>query len=79
MTRACSTIEAWPRLLRPEQAAAYVGEKSVESFRRAIPKLYPEPVRIPGKGDRWLKESLDAAIDRLAGRAPSITNAAEVL
>src|SRR5262252_3314271 len=34
--RACSTIEAWPRLLRPEQAAAYVGEKSVESFRRAI-------------------------------------------
>jgi len=65
--------------LRPEHAAAYVGEKSVESFRRAIPKLYPEPVRIPGKGDRWLRESLDEAIDRLTGLNAKIKDASDVL
>jgi hypothetical protein len=65
--------------MRADQAAAYVGERSVEAFRRGIPKLYPEPVRVPGKGDRWLKEGLDAAIDRVTGKAPSIKNAADVL
>jgi len=79
MTRPSTMVEAWPRLLRPEQAAAYVGEKSVESFRRAIPRLYPEPVRIPGKGDRWLKETLDEAIDRLTGLNEKIKDASDVL
>jgi hypothetical protein len=54
--------------MRAETAAAYVDERSVEAFRRAIPKLYPEPVKVPGKGDRWVRESLDAAVDHMTGK-----------
>jgi hypothetical protein len=54
--------------MRAETAAAYVDERSVEAFRRAIPKLYPEPLRVPGKGDRWVRESLDAAVDQMAAK-----------
>jgi hypothetical protein len=55
--------------MRAGDAAAYVGEKTVEAFRRGIGTLYPAPIKIPRKGDRWLKDSLDQAIDRLAGKA----------
>jgi hypothetical protein len=54
--------------MRAEHAAAYVGERSVEAFRRAIPALYPEPIRVLGKGDRWLREKLDEAIDQVMGK-----------
>src|SRR5262245_20627586 len=67
--RVPSLLVVWPRLMRAEQAAAYVGEKSVRAFRRSVGKLYPEPVKVPGKGDRWLKEHLDSAIDQLARHA----------
>jgi hypothetical protein len=69
----------WPRLMRAEQAAAYTGEKSIGAFRRAIPTLYPEPLRVSGKGDRWLREDLDQAIDRLSGKVSAIKDAADVL
>ena len=59
----------WPRLMRAEQAAAYVGEKSIRAFRRSVGKLYPKPVKVAGKGDRWLKEHLDGTIDHLARNA----------
>ena len=62
------TIDGWPRLMRAEHAAAYVGEKSVDTFRRAIGTLYPPPIKVPGKGERWLKEKLDQAIDKLSGK-----------
>ena len=58
----------WPRLMRAESAAAYVDEKSVETFRRAVGKLYPKPIKVSGKGERWLKEALDEAIDKISGR-----------
>jgi hypothetical protein len=57
--------------MRAETAAAYVDEKSVESFRRSIGTLYPEPFRVPGKGDRWLKDNLDQALSRVTGKAPT--------
>ena len=57
----------WPRQMRAETAAAYCDETSVPAFLRAIPRLYPEPCRIPGKGPRWRKEQLDAAISRIHG------------
>jgi|KBSMisStaDraftv2_1062788.scaffolds.fasta_scaffold5387262_1 hypothetical protein len=62
------TIDGWPRLMRVEQAAAYVGEKSVDTFRRAVGTHYPRPIKVPGKGERWLREKLDQAIDKLSGK-----------
>jgi hypothetical protein len=54
--------------MRDVTAALYLDEKSVRSFRRGIGTLYPKPVKVPGKGERWLKEALDAAIDHLTGK-----------
>jgi hypothetical protein len=65
--------------MQPEYAAAYVGEKSVEAFRRAVGTLYPAPVKIAGKGDRWLKDALDEAIDRLISSPGAIRDIADVL
>ena len=74
-----SNSSSWPRLMRAETAAAYVDEKSVETFRRGVGKLYPSPIKVAGKGYRWLREDLDQAIDRLRGRTVSVRDAAEVL
>jgi len=70
---------AWPRMMRIEAAAAYVGERSVDAFRRAVGKLWPEPIHLAGKGKRWLKDDLDKAIETVTGRMPEITDAADVL
>jgi hypothetical protein len=65
--------------MRAETAAAYVDEKSVETFRRAVGKIYPLPEKVPGKGDRWVKDAIDQAIDRLRGGVKAIRDAADVL
>ena len=69
----------WPRLMRAKTAAAYVDERSVDAFRRAVGTIWPEPLRISGKGERWLKEDLDVAIDRLSGRTDRVYDASDVL
>jgi hypothetical protein len=55
---------SWPRLMRAETAAAYLDEKSVEAFRRGVGTIYPRPIKVTGKGDRWLRDDLDAAIEK---------------
>ena len=60
-------------------AAAYCDERSPYAFRRAVGRLWPRPVKILGKGERWLKEDLDAAIDRAADRPSTVSDAADVL
>jgi hypothetical protein len=55
--------------MRVETAAAYVDERSVRAFRRSCGSVYPSPKRIAGKGDRWLRDDLDEAIDRLFAKA----------
>jgi hypothetical protein len=65
--------------MRAETAAAYFDENSVEAFRRGVGTLYPHPIRVPGKGDRWLREDLDAAIEKLTGRANLVCDASVVL
>jgi len=67
----------WPRLMTARTAAAYCDEGSPYAFRRAVGRLWPRPVKIPGKGERWLKEDLDRAIDRLTQQG--IRDAADVL
>ena len=75
-TRTASIAEAWPRLMRAETAARYLDETSVEAFRRGVGTIYPRPRKVARKGDRWLKDDLDQAIDRLTG--PSETELARV-
>ena len=70
---------SWPRLMRAETAARYVDEKSVKAFRRSVGTIYPRPCKLAGKGDRWLRDDLDLAIDRLAGGAKTIQDIANVL
>lgn len=65
--------------MRRETAARYVDEKSVEAFRRGVGTIYPLPIRVPGKGDRWLKDDLDAAIEKLTSRPDHIRDASAVL
>jgi hypothetical protein len=65
--------------MRAETAAAYLDEKSVEAFRRAVGSLYPEPIRVSGKGDRWIRDALDEAIDRLSGSINGIRDIADEL
>lgn len=57
----------WPRQMRAETAAQYVDETSVEAFRRSVGLLYPRPREVAGKGQRWLIEELDAALDKIHG------------
>lgn len=59
---------AWPALMRAETAAAYLDESSVESFRRGVGTIYPRPILVPRKGERWLKARLDEALDNLDAR-----------
>jgi hypothetical protein len=59
-------------------AAAYCDERSADAFRRGIGRLWPCPRKIPGKGERWLREELDEAIDRLT-EAPGLRDMSDVL
>lgn len=65
--------------MRAGTAAAYVDERSVDAFRRSVGTLWPEPIRVRGKGERWLREELDAAIDRVSQRTNLVRDAADVL
>ena len=69
----------WPRLMRARTAAAYVDERSVASFRRSVGTVWPRPLKLAGKGERWLKEDLDAAIDKITNRPSTVLDAADVL
>jgi hypothetical protein len=70
---------SWPRLMRAETASRYVDEKSVEAFRRGVGTIYPVPIRVPRKGDRWVKDDLDAAIEKLTSRSHHVRDASAVL
>jgi hypothetical protein len=57
-------------------AAAYCDEVSVEAFRRSVGKIWPRGKWIAGKGERWLRDDLDAAIERLTNK---VQDAADLL
>ena len=65
--------------MRAETACAYVDERSVDAFRRSVGKLWPTPLQISGKGERWLKDDLDAAIEALTGQPEHVRDASDVL
>ncbi len=79
MSRSPQNPGSWPRFMRAATAAAYVDEVSVESFRLRVGSIYPAPINVSGRGEVWLKDDLDRAIDHLTGRIASIRDAADVL
>ena len=59
----------WPCHMRAVTAAAYCDEVSERAFLHGVAKgLYPKPTDVPGKGHRWLKKDLKAAVQRLHGK-----------
>ena len=64
--------------MRAETAAAYLDEKSVDAFRRGVGTIYPVPIKVAGKGDRWLRDDLDAAIEKLTSRPNLVRDASAV-
>lgn len=65
-----SVPPAWPAQMRAKTAAAYCDEVSEAAFLRGVELgLYPKPTDVPGKGHRWLKKDLKAAILRLHGKS----------
>lgn len=62
------TSPGWPRGMREELAAEYVG-LSVSSIRVARTRRdFPEPVTLTPGRIVYLREDLDAYLDRKAGR-----------
>ncbi len=68
----------WPRLMRPQTAAAYCDETSVDRFLKDVGVIWPRPVKVKGRGERWIKDHLDLAIDQLGGEPQSRTDLADV-
>jgi hypothetical protein len=71
--------QLWSELMTAKTAAKYTDEPSVRAFRRRVGTVYPQPVRIAGRGDVWRKRDLDACIAALRGSAATILDAADVL
>jgi predicted DNA-binding transcriptional regulator AlpA len=67
----CAGLPGWPRALREEWAAAYVG-MSASLFRTAVASEV-SPVRLSKTRVAWLREDLDAWLDRRAGRVAGST------
>lgn len=58
----------WPRGMPAALAAAYCGIGT-----QTLAQNGPKPIRIGKKRQVWLREDLDAWLDRLAGRGPTST------
>jgi hypothetical protein len=67
------------QIAKAESRRASCPVNTAETFLRGVGSLYPEPIKVSGKGKRWLREVLDLAIDRLTGRAANLRDAVDVL
>jgi hypothetical protein len=59
-------------------AAAYCDEVSVEAFRDSVGQLWPRPLKIKGKHERWLKDDLDLAIEALTTKPEHRSDLADI-
>jgi hypothetical protein len=55
-------VEAWPRRMPADQAAAYCGERTVRAFLQRVGREYPRPRVSEGRRQIWLRDDLDQAI-----------------
>ena len=71
------TLPNWPRGLREELAAAYVG-LGVSTWRAQVDAGgAPKPVRLTTNRQVWLRDDLDRWLDSKAGRTGHIQAAAD--
>ena len=64
-------LATWPRCMKAEIAAAYLGISISLLHAGSRAGRYPKPFHISVGRVVWLKEELDALIDRTAGRPKS--------
>ena len=70
-------LPGWPRGLSEPLAAAYVG-LGVSTFRREVDAgRAPKPARLTPGRMVWLRDDLDAYLDRCAGRVSASAPAAK--
>jgi excisionase family DNA binding protein len=60
----------WPRILRREMAAAYLGVSASYLEKLVKAGTVPGPLPLGDNVRGWDRQDLDAAIDRLKGHAP---------
>ena len=63
-------LPGWPRFLRPTLAAAYTGMTSAQFDRAVAAGELPDPVHTSA-GERYDRNALDLALDKLAGNVPA--------
>jgi hypothetical protein len=68
MTMSDRPLPGWPRGLREELAAAYIGVSPSLLRREVAADRAPHPVQVTAGRLVYLREDLDAYLDRLAGR-----------
>ncbi len=72
-------MPGWPRSMGLELAAAYVG-LSPSTFRAQVDRsgsTAPQPIALTAGRRVWLKEDLDAWLDRAAGRGTTAAGTGE--
>jgi len=71
MTDSAEVISSsWPYLMRAHTAARFVDEKSTRAFRRRVGTVYPRGVRVPGRGEMWIRAELEKSIAGMRGQRP---------
>ncbi len=63
------TLPGWPRGLREELAAAYVGLSATLMRTERAAGRFPAPVPLTAGRQVWVRDDLDAWLDQKAGRA----------
>jgi predicted DNA-binding transcriptional regulator AlpA len=63
-------LPGWPRGLRVDLAAEYLGISQSLFLSQVAAGRAPEPVQISAGRKIWLRDHLDAYLDRLAGMTP---------
>lgn len=58
----------WPRAMRAELAAAYVGISESTLHKEVKAKRFPAPLKLPMRIDIWDRQDLDAWVDQKNGR-----------
>lgn len=72
-------IETAPRLLRPDEAAAYLGISKTALRRLEKEPGFPKPIRISPRSPRWDRQALDSYLDGKARTGPRYVDPDEAL